>query len=186
MLFICKNNYPMKKILAVCVTALFILASCAKTDNKCRYTDSTVIAPASEVQALKDSLTAHGITATKDPSGFFYTINTQGAGASVTNLCTVLTVAYKGTFFNGQVFDATKFDTTVTPNVPIPVDFQLGGVIVGWQKALPLINKGGDITLYIPPSLAYGPSDVKNQQTGAVVIPGGSNLIFTVHVVDIQ
>lgn len=174
----------MKKILTACVTALVILASCVKTDNKCGYTDSTVVAPASEVQALQDSLTARGIQATKDPSGFFYTINSQGAGASVTNLCTVLAVTYKGAFLNGQVFDATKVDTTVTPNVPIPVDFQLGGVIVGWQKALPLINKGGDITIYIPPSLGYGPNNYPNNTN--VIIPGGSNLVFNVHVVDIQ
>ena len=174
----------MKKILAACVTALIILASCIKTDNKCGYSDSTAVAPASEVQALKDSLAAHGITATQDPAGFFYTINSQGAGPSVTILCTVLSVTYKGAFLNGHVFDATKFDTTVTPNRPLPVDFQLGGVIVGWQKALPLINKGGDITIYIPPSLGYGPNNYPNNTN--VVIPGGSNLVFNVQVVDIQ
>lgn len=166
----------MKKILAVSVTALVLLASCVKTDNKCGYTDSTVIAPASEVQALKDSLTAHGINATQDPSGFFYTINSQGSGASVTNLCTVLTVAYKGSFLSGKVFDSTATGTTA--------NFQLGGVIVGWQKAIPLINKDGDITVYIPPSLGYGPNNYPSNSNPA--IPGGSNLVFTVRVVDIQ
>ncbi len=174
----------MKKIVAVCVSALVILASCVKTDNKCSYTDSSVVAPASEVQALKDSLYAHGITATQHPSGFFYKINSQGVGASVTNLCTVLTVTYKGSFLSGKVFDETKVDTTVTPNMPLPVNFQLGGVIVGWQKALPLINKDGDITIYIPPSLGYGPNNYPNNTN--VVIPGGSNLVFNVHIVDIQ
>lgn len=166
----------MKKILAAGIVALVILASCVKTDNKCGYTDSKVIAPASEVQALKDSLTAHGINATQDPSGFFYTIKTQGSGASVTNLCTVLTVAYKGSFLSGKVFDSTATGTTA--------NFQLGGVITGWQKALPLINKGGDMTIYIPPSLGYGPNNYPS--TGTVAIPGGSNLIFNVQVVDIQ
>ena len=175
----------MKKLLAVSVILLLILASCVKNNIKCNFTDSTVVAPDSEVQALKDSLTAHGIQANAHPSGFFYTINSQGTGQAVSNLCSNLTVTYKGSLLNGHVFDSTRIDSTVTPHLPIPANFQLGNVIVGWQKGVPLISKGGDITLYIPPSLGYGPNPVTDNN-GNVIIPGNSNLIFTVHIEDIQ
>ena len=160
---------------AVC---LILLSGCIKNDNKCGYSDNTIIAPAAEKQALQDSLAAYGITASMDPSGFYYTISNQGMGPTVTNLCTVVSAQYKGGFFNGNTFD-----TTQTGEVR---SFELGRVIAGWQKGLPLINKGGDITLYIPPSLGYGAGPVQDQSTGAIVIPGNSYLVFKIHVVDFQ
>lgn len=165
-----------KAVLPILILAV-IFASCTKND-KCTFTDSTAVAPQSEINNLKDSLTAHGITATLHPSGFYYNIVKQGSGASVSNLCANITVDYKGSLLNGNVFDSTVVNN--------PAYFQLGTVIVGWQKGIPLLNKDGVIDLYIPPTLGYGYKDLKNQQTGAVLIPSGSNLVFHVHVVDIQ
>ena len=88
-----------------------------------------------------------------------------------TNLCSNVTVTYKGSYFNGNVFDSTAAGSAAT--------FQLGQVIPGWQKGVPLISKGGDITLYIPPSLGYGPQ-------GYGIIPGNAYLIFDIHIIDIQ
>lgn len=167
----------MRKILAVSAIAFFSLASCIKKDAKCNYSDSTVVAPNSETQLLQDSLAYYGITASQHPSGFFYTINSQGTGKVISNLCTAVSVEYKGAFFNGHVFDSTEAGTAA--------NFQLGQVIPGWQKGVPLINDGGDITLYIPPSLAYGPNDAKDGN-GNVVIPGNSYLVFNVHLVAVQ
>jgi len=160
----------MKKILYGLVLASLVIAGCVKSGNKCSYNDSMVVAPASEIDSLRNLLQDSGIIATQHASGFFYTINQQGSGASVTNLCSNVTVTYKGSFFNGNVFDSTATGQVAT--------FQLGQVIVGWQKGVPLVNKDGDLTLYIPPTLAYGP--------GNVVIPGNSYLVFKIHVTDIQ
>ncbi|HXR83493.1 MAG TPA: FKBP-type peptidyl-prolyl cis-trans isomerase [Hanamia sp.] len=167
----------MKKIFALPIIALIVLAGCSKKENKCNFTDSTVVAPAAEQQALQDSLTALGIHATLAPAGFFYNINQPGSGPSVTNLCTTIAVFYRGGFLNGTGFDSTHGN---------PAIFQLGQVIPGWQKAIPLVAKSGDITLYIPPSLGYGANDVTDPSTGKVVIPANSNLVFHVVVADIQ
>ncbi|MEO6818552.1 MAG: FKBP-type peptidyl-prolyl cis-trans isomerase [Ginsengibacter sp.] len=167
----------MKKILFISLIAVGTLSSCLKQDNKCNYVDSTIVAPAEQQAALKDSLTAHGITdVTLHPSGFYYTIVNQGSGPSVVNLCSNITVDYVGSFLNGKVFDSTTTGASAY--------FALGQVIPGWQKAIPLINKGGDINLYIPPALAYGSRDFPS--TGTVVIPGGSNLVFKIHIANIQ
>ena len=158
--------------------SLFAMESCKKsTDNSCSYPVSNIVAPISEQQNLQDSLTAHGIQATMAPSGFFYNITAAGSGASATSLCSTVAVFYRGGFFNGLGFDSTGTGS--------PAIFQLGQVIAGWQKALPLIAKSGQITLYIPPSLGYGPDDVKDT-SGKVVIPGNSNLVFQVILVDVQ
>ncbi|MEO6188063.1 MAG: FKBP-type peptidyl-prolyl cis-trans isomerase [Ginsengibacter sp.] len=150
---------------------LIVLAGCGKTDTVCPYNESSVVAPADEIANLSDSLAKYNITASQAAPGFFYKINSQGSGASVANLCTVVTVSYKGMFFDGSIFDSTANNQTAS--------FQLGEVITGWQKAIPLVNKGGDIDLYIPPSLGYGPNTFRD-------IPGNSYLVFNVHVADIQ
>ena len=169
----------MKKILLISLIAAGALSSCLKQENKCGYTDSNVVAPMGQQSALLDSLTAYGITdVTLHPSGFYYKIVNQGSGPSVVNLCSNVTVDYAGSFFNGKGFDSTKIGS--------PAYFPLGQVIVGWQKGVPLINKGGDINLYIPPALAYGSNGARDPQTGALVIPGNSYLVFKIHVVDIQ
>lgn len=48
----------------------------------------------------------------------------------------------------------------------------------GWQIALPLIQEGGKMRLYIPSGLAYG-----NQTAGT--IPPNSNLFFEIELVDV-
>lgn len=165
------------KIFLIFLVAVVFIAGCVKKDNTCGYADSAAVAPAAEVQQLQDSMTLYGITATQQhPSGFFYKINAQGSGTGVTNLCTNITVMYKGKFFDGRVFDSSKTGEVT--------NFQLGQVIAAWQKGVPLVSKGGDIDLYIPPSLAYGADPVP--RSGPVVIPANSYLMFNVHIVDIQ
>ena len=166
-----------KRIFLPLVVFLVILASCSKKVNSCGYSTSSIIAPVAEQEALHDSLTAHNIEATLDPSGFFYNIDQPGSGPSATSLCSTVSVFYRGGFLNGDGFDSTSTGT--------PAVFQLGQVIPGWQKALPLIAKGGDITLYIPPSLAYGSTAVRDT-SGNVVIPPNTNLVFRVLVADVQ
>jgi len=167
----------MTKIFSTLILISIFIASCVKNDTKCSYTDSTITVPAAEIQALQDSLTAHNIQALQHPSGFFYTIGNPGSGTGIANLCSSITVSYKGTFFNEHVFDSTATGRDAT--------FQLGMGIVGWQKALPLISKGGKITVYIPPSLGYGSTPATDQQ-GNVVIPANSFLIFDITLSDIH
>ena len=167
----------MKKYVATAAIAVFLLSSCLKQDSKCGYNDSSVTAPEIQINNLEDSLAKYGITGAQvSPSGFMYKIKEQGSGPSVVNLCSRITVNYKGSFFNGNVFDQTQTGA--------PAYFELGGVILGWQKGIPLINQGGKIDLYIPPSLAYGPNDYPG--SGPVVIPGNSYLVFEVEVLKID
>ncbi len=175
----------LRKIFSVLVIASLVIISCAKKIGTCSYSESKTIAPAAEIDSLRTLLKDSGITAIQNTAGFFYTINQQGSGTSVMNLCSNVTVTYKGTFFTGKTFDATGIDSTVTPPQPVPVTIPLGQLIIGWQKGIPLIKKDGDITLYIPPSLAYG-SVPATDRYGNVVVPANSYLIFKIHLVDIQ
>ncbi|MEO6135533.1 MAG: FKBP-type peptidyl-prolyl cis-trans isomerase [Ginsengibacter sp.] len=168
----------MKKIFSFLVLSMILFSSCMKNDNKCNFSDRSLVVPPTELKGLEDSLVAHNITnAIKDPNGFYYTIGNVGTGKSVSNLCSVIYVSYKGKFFNGSIFDATPSGQLA--------NFQLGEVIEGWRKGIPLIKGGGDITLYIPPTLGYGAQD-RPDGNGNIAIPKNSYLVFEVHVESIQ
>ena len=159
-----------KQLIFSLVLLIALLTGCSKSDDKCNYPDSTIAAPANELQALKNYLAADSIVALQHPSGFFYKIISQGSGQGIVNLCSNVTIKYSGKLTDGTIFDKTEPGFTVT--------FMLGDLIIGWQKGLPLISKGGSITIYIPPTLGYGPFPNGN-------IPANSILIFDVELVDI-
>lgn len=167
----------LKKILAGLFLISFFITGCVKSSNKCGYTNSTVIAPINEIDSLQTLLHQDSITATENAAGFYYKIDSAGSGTAISNLCTTVTVNYKGTLFNGPAFDSAYVTQLAS--------FQLGQVVTGWQLGLPLIRKGGYITLYIPPSLGYGVNAVIDNN-GNVIIPASSYLIFNIHLADIQ
>jgi FKBP-type peptidyl-prolyl cis-trans isomerase FkpA len=147
----------MKNLIWVLLLPVFML-SCKKDDN---CPEVNVKAPDNEIAALRTYISANNIIATEDQRGFFYTINSAGTGTKPT-ACSGVSVNYTGKLTNG-----TEFDKGTN------VSFNLSQLIVGWQQGIPKINAGGVITLYLPPSLAYGAQAVGS-------IPANSNLIFTI------
>ncbi|GAB3562413.1 hypothetical protein GCM10027578_04730 [Spirosoma luteolum] len=144
------------------------LSSCQPGEQTpCTATPVTVKAPDNEIATLRQTLAAKGITATYDDRGFFYTIKTPGKGAKPT-ICSNVTVNYTGKLTNGTTFDSGE-----------GVSFGLGQLILGWQEGIPLVAPGGTVTLYLPPSLAYGPQE----QSG---IPANSILIFDIDLLSIN
>lgn len=155
------------------VISLFLLSGCLKKDTGCTYRVENKVAPAGEEQAILSFLTANSITATKHGSNMYYEILNPGTGGSPT-LCSSILIKYTGKLTNGTVFD--------NQNNAV---FVLGSLIEGWKVGIPLIRKGGQIRLYIPPTLGYGSVDVKDQ-SGAVIIPANSILIFDITLTDFQ
>ena len=162
-----------KRLLFVPVMAAlaFVFSGCSKskseTPNNC-VTNTTGIPTAAEIASLQNYLTSHSITATQHPGGFFYIIVAQGTGPTP-NVNSGVTIKYIGKLENGNIFDQNQSGYTTV----------LSQLILGFQKGLPLIQKGGFIKLFLPPSLGYGCS-----QTGS--IPPGSNLIFDVELTNVQ
>jgi FKBP-type peptidyl-prolyl cis-trans isomerase FkpA len=150
-----------------------LFSSCVKStdtnNNTCTYTASTIVVPTSEMTTLQAYIAANHPTAILDPGGFYYEITAAGTGTVTPAICKGIAVKYSGKLTNGTVFDAS---TT-------PVTFTLGQLIVGWQRGIPLIKKGGSIKLYLPPSLGYG-------STAAGTIPANSITIFTIDLVDVE
>jgi FKBP-type peptidyl-prolyl cis-trans isomerase FkpA len=160
----------MKRLFIFCsLVLLFVSCNKPSVNTGCQYTASTFVAPTSEITSLQNYITANHPAAIQHSSGLFYEINNPGSGITVPEVCSAVTVKYTGTLTNGTMFDQ---NTT-------GVSFTLGQLILGWQKGIPLIKKGGSINLYLPPSLGYGSAAVGS-------IPANSILVFTIQLLDVQ
>lgn len=95
---------------------------------------------------------------------------TAGVGGNPTDGQYIL-INYKGMLKDGKVFDQGQ-------GVPM----QLGGTIPGFDRALRQAQQGGRYRIEIPAAEAYGPEEKRNPQTGEVVIPANSDLVFEVDV----
>jgi FKBP-type peptidyl-prolyl cis-trans isomerase FkpA len=146
----------------------FVLFYSCKKESGCGYSDQNIVAPVSEQQAVKDYLTSNNVyTAQKDSSGFYYEVFESGDGDGTPNLCSQVELSYTGKLTNGTIFEQKS------------TAFTLGSSIEGLRKGIPFIKKGGHMKLYIPPSLAYGSKDIKDNG-GNVIIPANSILIFDI------
>lgn len=154
-----------------------VLAACGKSD-KCPYTTSTAVAGTAEIADLKTFLDTNSLAYTQHPSGIFYKTIIRGSG-TVPGPCSNVTVKYIGRLTNGTAFDSSY------KREPDGLTFTLGELIAGWQIGIPLIQKGGSITLYIPPSLGYGQQDLRDNY-GNISVPANSTLIFNIELVNVQ
>lgn len=160
-----------KRLFSIMAFAVILLAACKKSD-KCGYTTTTAVASSAEISNLKSWLDANSLPYTQHSSGVFYKVNAQGSGATP-GVCSGVTVKYVGRLQNGTGFDSSY------KNYPSGITFTLGELIPGWQIGIPLVQKGGSIILYVPPSLGYG-----SRANGA--IPANSVLVFNIDLVDVQ
>ena len=163
----------MRCIAVILMCMMFVTSGCLKKGNDCSYKLDNKIAPIAEEQAILNYLTANSINATKHGSGMYYEVIAPGAGA-VPGLCSRVLIKYSGKLTNGTIFDSNNNAV-----------FTLGSLIEGWKVGLPLIKVGGEIRLYIPPSLGYGSVDVKDNN-GTIIVPANSILIFTITLSDVQ
>ena len=157
----------MKKLLATLFT-LTLFISCSSSDK-----DAPVSPPkdysAENDKEITDYLSKNNLTATKSTTGLYYIINEPGTGAQPTASSKV-TVAYKGYFTNGSVFDQSSASG---------LTFPLSEVIKGWTEGIPYFKEGGNGVLLIPAHLGYG-------SYANAKIPAGSVLIFDVKLLKVN
>lgn len=94
-----------------------------------------------------------------------------GSGPKPTDADIAL-INYRGTLEDGTEFDQGQ-------QVPMPV----AGVVPGFAQGLKMMSKGAKYKFFIPPALAYG-AEEKKDQNGKVVIPANSTLVFEVELLD--
>lgn len=144
--------------------ALTLFISCNSNDEP-KKTDYTV----ENEKEIVDYIAKNKLTAQRTDSGLYYVVNEPGDGAQPTASSNV-TVAYKGYYSNGSIFDQSKAEG---------ISFGLNQVIKGWTEGIPYFKAGGSGILLVPSHLGYGPFDYNG-------IPGGSVLIFDVKLISVN
>ncbi|MFT5819345.1 MAG: FKBP-type peptidyl-prolyl cis-trans isomerase FkpA [Crocinitomix sp.] len=149
----------MKYVFSLLILSIFLMSCAKKKAEKQAAEDATIIQ-----QYVADN----SLMAIATSSGLYYVRNVVGAGASCSAFSTV-TVAYKGYFTDGTVFDESPAEG---------ITFSLSAVIQGWTEGIPYFKEGGNGVLVVPSALAYGPK-------GRGSIPGNSVLVFDVHLIEV-
>ena len=117
-------------------------------------------------------LLAAGLAWAAAPKGVDVETLQAGAGPNPAETDVVL-VNYTGKLRDGTVFDEGQAQ-------PLPLE----GMIPGFREGAVRMQKGGKYTLTIPAEKAYGAEEKSNPQTGEVVIPANSDLVFDVEMLD--
>lgn len=117
-----------------------------------RYSSELIANPVTQADKDKNLIINHVIDNKLDmkmtPSGIFYQIINEGTGPLATRSSQV-EAHYIGTLLNG-----TEFDNSIKKGRPL--QFQLGGVIKGWQESIQMLKPGGKGLFIIPSELSYG------------------------------
>ncbi|MFV8342434.1 FKBP-type peptidyl-prolyl cis-trans isomerase [Flavobacterium sp. XS2P39] len=149
----------MKQILFALVLTLCV--SCSK--------DKEVDYIAQNEKEISAYVAKNNLTVQRSASGLYYVVSDEGTGEQPITTSNV-TVAYKGYFTNGSVFDQSKAEG---------ISFNLQEVVKGWTEGITYFKEGGSGILLVPAHLGYGNNDNKG-------IPGGSVLIFEVKLISIN
>ncbi len=144
------------------------MVSCLSNDNDPVTTEPVDYTEINEKE-INEYLTANELNSETTASGLHYIIENLGDGPKPASGTANVTVAYKGYFLDGTVFDQNNngFNT------------DLNKVIAGWTEGIQLFNEGGSGVLLIPAHLGYGSFDFNG-------IPGGSVLIFDIELLSVN
>ncbi|UKM64595.1 FKBP-type peptidyl-prolyl cis-trans isomerase [Flavobacteriaceae bacterium GSB9] len=145
----------------IAVISLLTMASCSKDENL-----NHIDYREQNEGDIKTYIADNNLNATKTKSGLYYIIDHKGEGTQP-NTNSNVTVAYKGYFLNGSVFDQSD---------PEGITFNLQQVIDGWTEGITYFNEGGNGKLLVPAHLGYGSYDYRD-------IPGGSVLVFDIELI---
>ena len=153
----------MKSTLLALVSLLFV--SCLSDSNlEMPSVDYTV----QNEKEITDYIAKNNLNAQKSDTGLYYVIDEPGTGEQP-SITSNVTVAYKGYFTSGKIFDQSK---------PEGIDFGLYEVIKGWTEGIQYFKEGGSGMLLVPAHLGYG--------NGRPPIPGGAVLVFDVKLIKVN
>ena len=161
------------RIVSLLLFSCVWMFGCISDDDSCDLQPILIVDKTQrslDVTAIDKYLSDNNLFAHTDETGLRYAITDEGSG-SAPSLCNEVTFTYTGRLMsNGEVFDES--DT--------PVTIPLANLITGFQIGIPKVNSGGRITLYIPSVYGYGAQGVPD------LVPPNANLIFDVHVIEID
>jgi len=168
------------RALLVAFIAVFSLTACSfdlsSGDKPAKPTRPDYLPPRDEANwaTMQTYLAAYkkkdGVQALDNGIMYRWLNKGPGQGRKATWASTII-VRYKGSLVDGTVFDQTKPGETA--------EFELNGLVKGWQEVVPLMRDGDKIEAVFPPEYGYG-------RAGKGNIKGDQVLIFEIELVSIK
>ena len=144
--------------------------------NKVRLIEANAKTEAEYKIYFKELIQADYPNAVQTESGLMYIIEEEGeTDATSPERGDHVSLHYTGTFVFGN-----KFDSSLDRGMPLNFDYQIMGLIPGFNEGVGISKKGMKIKLFIPYYLGYG----KNGKRPT--IPPYSDLIFDLDILDVQ
>lgn len=116
----------------------FFLTSCST------YSDGDKLAFEKEI---KEHIATLNMPFEQLENGMFIAIHDQGEVPTI-KMSDRVTFCYEGSFLNNEVFQVIEEEDALS--------YKTRELIIGWQDALTLVGNGAELTVILPPYLAYG------------------------------
>ncbi len=124
-----------------------------------------------QVDEIEQYLSDNGIINAIRSEDVFIAVLESGSTIDTMAETSSVTMAYRGEYLNGEVFDNTQFVN--------PVKLKLNTAIDGLKIGLPYFGKGGRGTIIMPSSYAYGNNPPRGIKKNTV-------LVYQVNVIDFK
>ena len=151
------------------------LNACKNNDNSDAWKDANIDA----YNAITKNTDYHELQTETGPTGVYYKKEQSGPGTEHPFQTSKVKVLYKGTYYDGTIFDAG------TSQNDAPIELSLAQTVRGFSFALQQMVVGDKWEIWIPYYLGYGSSGYYSPTTGALLIKGYTTLVFEVELVDI-
>ena len=162
----------------LCLPFMLTFTSCSddnNTNSEWRETNETAFT------AISTSTEYKAVTTPQGPGAIYRKVLKSGDGTESPLSTARVKARYKGSFYDGTVFDpgTTGNDVPVYFPSKTATNFQNNGVISGFSIALQNMVVGDKWEVWIPWVLGYG-------EMGSGSIPGFSTLVFEVELLEIE
>jgi len=159
-------------LLAFAIT-MVLFSACNDKNDIDAWREANTAAYEAITKTYKPLQTATG------PSGVYYKVVKSGTGTEYPLQTSKVKVLYKGTYYDGSVFDAGSSGNN------IPVEFSLSSVVRGFSFALQNMVVGDKWEIWIPYYLGYGATGHYDTYGYTQLIKGYTTLVFEVELASI-
>ena len=174
----------MKKIFNLIVLSILVFAftTCSKKEDISEWRDANIAA----YEAIKKDNRYKPLESGTGPSGVYYRIINSGEGTENPFQTSKVKVRYKGTYYDGTVFDAGTGENGT------PAEFPLVGnsTVRGFSFTLQRMVVGDKWEVWIPYYLGYGSSGYTVSDPYSysyqTIIKGYTTLVFEIELVSIN
>jgi len=173
----------MKNVLNLFIIFTFLLSFSACSHNS--SDDTWREANTSAYEAITKNPDYKALLTETGPTGVYYKVIQSGTGTEHPLQTSKVKVLYKGTYYDGTVFDAGS------SNSDVPVEFSLSGqsTIRGFSFAIQQMVVGDKWEIWIPYYLGYGATGYQVTDpytyTYQTLIKGYTTLVFEIELASI-